>query len=229
VHLEILSDSDAVAKRAAAIIASEARESIDKRGQFLFAVSGGKTPWVMLRDLAHEDLPWDRVHLFQVDERVAPEGHTDRNLTHIRESLLQHVPIRPEQVHAMPVNAADLEPAAAEYARVLRQQAGDPPVLDLVHLGMGPDGHTASLIPDDPALDVADRDVALTREYQGRRRMTLTYPLLNRSRHILWVITGGEKAGMLERLRRRDTSIPAGRIQATNATILADKAAAGEV
>jgi 6-phosphogluconolactonase len=150
------------------------------RGRFALAVSGGHTPWIMLRALASEDVPWVSVHVFQVDERVAPDGHPDRNLTHLRESLLQHAPLRPEQVHAMPVESSDLGAAALQYEQVLRDFAGSPPVLDLVHLGLGPDGHTASLVPGDPVLEVTGSDVALTGIYQGRHRMTLTYPVLNR-------------------------------------------------
>ena len=141
------------------------------------------------------------MHVVQVDERVAPAGHPDRNLTHLRESLLDHAPLRPEQIHAMPVESADLEAAAKHYAATLREIAGSPPMLDLVHLGLGPDGHTASLVPGDPVLNVTDADVALTGVYQGRRRMTLTYPMINRSRRILWMVTGKEKVDALARLR----------------------------
>jgi 6-phosphogluconolactonase len=192
------------------------------------AVSGGHTPWIMLRALAGEDVPWSAVHVVQVDERVAPEGHPDRNLTHLRESLLEHAPLRPEQIHAMAVESSDLEAASQQYARILEEIAGVPPVLDLVHLGLGPDGHTASLVPADSVLEVTNKDVASTGLYQGRRRMTLTYPILNRSRLVLWVVTGGEKTGMLARLRAGDISIPAGRIRADHALILADRAAAGQ-
>jgi 6-phosphogluconolactonase len=191
------------------------------------AVSGGRTPWLMLRALAHEDVPWDRVHVVQVDERVAPEGDPERNLTQLRKSLLQQTSLRLEQIHAMPVNAPDLDVAAAQYAAALEQIAGSPPVLDLVHLGLGPDGHTASLVPGDPVLQVVDADVALTAIYQGRRRMTLTYPILNRSRRVLWLVTGKDKAEMVGRLYVGDTSIPAGRVQRDRALILADRAAAG--
>jgi 6-phosphogluconolactonase len=183
----------------------------------------------MLRALAKEDIPWQGVHVFQVDERVAPDGHPDRNLTHLRESLLQHAPLRPEQIHGMPVEAADLEAAALQYALALRKIAGSPPVLDLVHLGLGPDGHTASLVPGDAVLDVTDEDVALTGVYQGRRRMTLTYPTLNRARRVLWVVTGSEKVEMLRRLRGGDVSIPAGRVRREQALALADRAAAGQL
>src|SRR5215470_7741922 len=223
---EVLADAEAVARRAAVIIAADAREAVAARGRFVVAVSGGHTPWLMLRALADEDLPWDGVHLFQVDERVAPAGDPDRNWTHLRESLLDRAPLRPEQAHAMPVESPDLGDAAASYARLLGQVAGQPPVLDLVHLGLGPDGHTASLVPGDPVLDVTDTDVALTGVYQGRRRMTLTYPVLNRARRVLWVVTGSERVGMFRRLSAGDPSIPAGRVRQDRALVLADRAAA---
>jgi len=225
-RMEVLADAEAVARTAAAVIAEKARAAVAAHGCFLMAVSGGKTPWIMLRALADEAVPWKQVHVVQVDERVAPAGHADRNLTHLRETLLEYAPLRQEQIYAMPVEAPDLEAAATHYARTLREIAGTPPVLDLVHLGLGPDGHTASLVPEDPVLTVADRDVAITDVYQGRRRMTLTYPLLNRSRNILWVVTGAEKNAMLKRLRDGDTSIPAGRIRPDSALILVDRAAA---
>jgi 6-phosphogluconolactonase len=224
--IEVLADAKAVAGKGAALIAAAARDAVVARGRFIVAVSGGKTPWIMLRALAGEKVPWEQVHLVQVDERVAPAGHADRNLTHLRESLLTRVPLPPEQVHAMPVEAPDLEAAAKAYSRTLQKIAGSPPVLDLVHLGLGPDGHTASLVPGDPVLDVADTDVALTGIYQGRRRMTLTYPMINRARRILWLVTGSEKAGPLVRLRDADPSIPAGRVRQDQALVLADGSAA---
>jgi 6-phosphogluconolactonase len=226
--VEILPDADAVAREAAKFIAAEARVAVTERGRFVMAVSGGHTPWQMLRALAQEDVPWEGVHVMQIDERVAPAGDPDRNLTHLRESLLEHAPLRPEQIHAMPVESPDLEDAAKRYALTLREIAGSPPVLDLAHLGLGPDGHTASLVPGDPVLNVTDVDVALTGVYQGRRRMTLTYPMLNRSRRILWLVTGNDKVDALARLRAGDPSIPAGRIQRDQAMMLADHAAVGE-
>ena len=227
-NIEVLADAESVAREAASRIAREAREAVAARGRFVVAFSGGHTPWIMLRALADDDVPWPGVHLVQVDERVAPPGDPDRNLTHLRTSLLDHAPLRPEQVHAMPVEAANLEAAAAQYAVTLAELTGSPPVLDLVHLGLGPDGHTASLVPGDAVLDVTDRDVALTGMYKGRRRMTLTYPLLNRARSILWLVTGGEKAGMLARLRAGDHSIPAGRVNPERALVLADRPAAAQ-
>jgi 6-phosphogluconolactonase len=227
--IEVFADDDSTARAAAKFIAAEACEAVAARGLFVMAVSGGHTPWVMLRALGNEELPWDRVHVVQVDERVAPPGDPDRNLTHLRESLLGYSPIRPEQIHAMLVESSDLEAAARQYASSLCEIAGSPPALDLVHLGLGPDGHTASLVPGDPVLTVTDEEVALTGSYQGRRRMTLTYPIINRARRILWLATGDGKRDMLVRLRKGDVSIPAGRICQDRAVIFADRAAAGDV
>ena len=226
-RIEVLADADAVAKKAAALIAAEALDAFAARGRFVMAVSGGHTPWVMLRALAEEDVPWKNVHIFQVDERVAPGGHADRNLTHLRASLLEHAPLPAQQIYAMPVEIPDLQSAAANYAAELERIAGAPPVLDLVHLGLGPDGHTASLVPGDPVLDVMDRDVAVTGVYQGRNRLTLTYPVINRARLILWLVTGSEKVQMYKRLQAADQSIPAGRVRRDNALLLADSTAAG--
>jgi len=227
VRILISNSADEVAREAAALIAQEARTAVAARNRFVMAVSGGTTPWAMLRALASEEVPWQSVHVVQVDERIAPAGHADRNLTHLRESLLGHAPIPPGQLHAMPVEEPDLQAAAHSYARTLASLAGAPPVLDLVHLGLGPDGHTASLVPGDPVLGISDRDVAVTGIYQNRQRMTLTYPVLNRARRILWIVTGEEKAAMLRRLREADLSIPAGRIRQEHALVLADRAAAG--
>ena len=227
--LEVFEDAEAVARAAAATIAADARAAVAARGRFIMAVSGGKTPWIMLRALAGEQVPWKDVHVFQVDERIAPAGDPDRNLTHLRASLLEHAPLPPQQIYAMPVELADLEVAAKQYAQTLEQVAGSPPVLDLAHLGMGPDGHTASLVPGDPVRNITDAAVGLTGVYMGRRRMTLTYPVLNRSRRILWLMTGIEKVAMLPRLLEGDTTIPAGRISRDQAVVLADRAAAGDV
>src|SRR5689334_814546 len=224
---EVYADADAVAREAAAIIAAEARAAVTARGRFIMAVSGGRTPWMMLHTLSTQDLPWDKVHVVQVDERVAPAGHTDRNLTHLHDSLLKYAPSSVDHVHAMPVEAVDQEAAAAHYGLTLQALAGSPPVLDLVHLGLGPDGHTASLVPGDPILDVKEMDVAITGPYQARRRMSLTYPIINRARSVVFLVTGAEKSGMLARLQGGDTLIPAGRVRAANAVILADRAAAG--
>jgi 6-phosphogluconolactonase len=216
-ELEILPDARAAAQRGAEVIAAAADEAVTDRGRFTLAVSGGRNPWTMFGEL-YGRMPWEKVTIFQVDERVAPDGDDDRNLTNLLRSL---PPGGAADVRAMPVTAHDLDAAAASYAAAL------PDVLDLVHLGLGPDGHTASLIPGDQVLEVGDRDVAVTGEYQGRRRMTLTYPALNRARRILWLVTGDDKVDALRRLRESDESIPAGRISTANALVVADPAAAG--
>jgi 6-phosphogluconolactonase len=228
-RIDLIADQRALAQRGAQLIAQAAQDAIRQRGQFVFAVSGGAVPWVMFEALGKEDVKWDKVHLFQVDERVAPDDDPDRNLTHLRESLLDHAPFAADHVHPMPVMGTDLEAAARKYSNDLRQTAGADRVLDLVHLGLGPDGHTASLVPGDPVLEVSDRDVAITGVYQNRRRMTLTYPILNRAAQILWLVTGANKAEPLARLMAGDRSIPAGRIESSRAVLLADAAAAAKL
>jgi len=222
---EVLPDAEAVARRAAVIIASDARAAALARGRFLLATSGGATPWRMLELLAGEDVPWPLVQVFQVDERVAEASDPARNFTRLRTSLLDRVPISADQIHAMPVEGTDLAAAAARYAATLRRFGGTPPILDLVHLGLGTDGHTASLVPGDPALEDASSMVAVSGPYEGFRRMTLTYPVLERARRILWVVTGSDKAAALSRMRAGDRSIPAGRVPSKYALLLADAAA----
>ena len=216
--LEVLPDAEAVARRAADVVAEAAREAVASRGRFTFAVSGGETPWAMFRALAEEDVSWDEVGIWQVDERVAPDGDPDRNLT----SLLPVIPAGAD-LRPMPVTEPDLEAAADRYAASL------PAAFELVHLGMGDDGHTASLVAGDPALDVTDRDVAVTGEYRGLRRMTVTYPVLDRAGLALWMITGSDKAPLVPRLLAGDRSIPAGRVATAEQLVLVDAAAADEV
>ena len=222
-NIQVLADADAIAIAAAKIIAAKAHVAMAARGRFIIALSGGRTPCQMLRALVCEDVPWKSTHVVQVDERVAPAGHADRNLTHLFENLLAHVPLPPDQMHAMPVEETNLEVAARTYAQTLQDIAGMPPVLDLACLGLGVDGHTASLVPGDPVCEITSSDVAITDIYQGRRRMTLTYPMLNRSRCILWLVLGAEKAKMLVRLCAGDISIPAGSICPDNAIVLAGR------
>jgi 6-phosphogluconolactonase len=223
VNIEVFPDAASAAHAAAVFIAAESRAAIASRGRFVIALSGGSTPWLMVRALAVEEVEWEAVHIFQVDERVAPAGDPERNLTHLHQHLLA------QQIHAMPVESENLQAAAERYAQTLARVAGSPPVLDLVHLGLGPDGHTASLTPGDPILDIDEADVAVSQVYQGRRRMTLTYPILNRARRVLWLVTGVEKREMLRRLEARDHAIPAGRLRQDTALVFADAAAAGSV
>ncbi len=227
-NMRIFDNADSLAQAAATLIAAEARDAVRAYGRFVWAVSGGHTPWQMFRILAAQEVPWNHMQIVQVDERIAPLGHQDRNLTHLTKSLLGHSPLRREQIHAMPVESPDLAAAASGFAEKLSRVAGSPPVFDLVHLGLGQDGHTASLVPGDPVLEMTDSAVAVTEVYQGRRRMTLTYPTLNRSRRILWVVSGGAKAAILARLRAGDKSIPAGRVNRQKALVLTDREAAGK-
>jgi 6-phosphogluconolactonase len=221
-RIEVLDDPDAVHRRGAELIAEAVREAIDERGSCALGVSGGRDPWPMFSQLEDHGLDWTKTAILQVDERVAPPGSDERNLTHLIESLSigAQGSIRP-----MPVNDDDLEAAADRYAQQL------PDALDLAHLGIGPDGHTASLVPGDPVLEVRDRRVAVTAgEYQGVRRMTLTYPELERVRQLLWVVTGEEKVDALKKLIEQDPSTPSGRVRpGGDSLILADRAAAPEV
>jgi len=215
--LEVVADPAAVAQRGAEVIADRARSAVDDRGAFMLAVSGGHTPVAMFAALGELDLPWDAISIYQVDERIAPAGDDDRNLTHLMASLPE--PAR-RRVNPMPVEAADVTAAAAEYAAAL-------PALDLVHLGIGDDGHTASLVPGDPVLEVADRAVAVTGEYRGRRRMTLTYPPIDSAAEVLWIVAGADKRDPVAKLLAHDPSVPAGRVAAERMLVLADRAAAG--
>jgi len=214
---EVLADSEAAAVRGAELITEAADAAIGERGSFSLAVSGGPAPWRMFELLGERELDWRRVTILQVDERVAPDGDADRNLTRLRDSLPAEAL---ERLRPMPVTDPDPEAAAARYAAELPER------IDLVHLGLGPDGHTASLVPGDPVLEVRDRQVAVTGEYHGRRRMTLTYPVLEAARTVLWLVTGADKPEALAKLRAGDKSIPAGRLRAANAILLADREAA---
>jgi 6-phosphogluconolactonase len=221
--MEVHPDAAAVARRAAEVIAAHARAAVEARGSFAFAVSGGRTPWTMFAQLDDQEIDWPRSTIYQVDERVAPAGDDSRNLTHLLRTLPE--PAR-ERLRPMPVEDDGADPVRL-HAAAERYGAQLPDRFDLVHLGLGPDGHTASLVPGDPSLHIHDRDVAISGPYQGRLRMTLTYPALDRARARLWVVTGQDKLGALARLREHDLSIPGGRVNAESSLILADAAAAG--
>ncbi|CAN5512467.1 6-phosphogluconolactonase [soil metagenome] len=224
-HVQVLLDPDALARAAAAEVAQTATMAVTSRGICTLAFSGGSTPASMLAHLAGHDLPWDRIHVLQVDERVAPDGHADRNLTGLRRDLVDRIPLPEANLNAMEVGHGDAERAALDYAAVLTRVAGHPAVLDLVHLGLGSDGHTASLLPDDPAATTDDRDVVVTRVHQGRRRVTLTMPVLERARRLLWLVSG-DKAVAVARLLASDPSVPAGRVPQHRALLFCDQAAA---
>jgi 6-phosphogluconolactonase/glucosamine-6-phosphate isomerase/deaminase len=220
IESEILADDRAASRRAAEIVAAAGSAAVELRGEFNLALSGGKTPWAMIGLLGEmEEMPWEQAHIYQVDERVAPPGDEARNLTHLVQMLsLDHqAALRP-----MPVTSRDLELSAAEY------EVHVPERLDLVHLGLGPDGHTASLVPGDSVLDVEDRRVAMTDgAYQGHRRMTLTYPALREARKILWLALGEGARQPVARLLAGDKSIPAGRVENDDMVLVADEAAGG--
>ena len=219
IELEVVADEKAAARRAAELIAAIGAEAVAERNIFSLAMSGGRTPWAMLAMLGEEEqMSWDKTELFQVDERIASPGSEDRNLTHmvLGLSMDHQATLRP-----MPVTQRNLDQAARDYENTL------PAPLDCVHLGLGPDGHTASLVPGDPVLEVSDRRVALTETaYQGHNRMTLTYPALAEARQVVWLVTGPKKVEALQKLLAGDTSIPAGRVENPRMTVIADEAAA---
>ena len=220
IDLEVVADERAAARRAAELIAAAGQAAVRERGFFSLAMSGGRTPRAMLAILGDtEEMPWGETELFQVDERIASPGSQERNLTHMVLGLsMDHQ----SSLRPMPVTQRDLDAAAREY----ESQLPDP--LDLVHLGLGPDGHTASLVPGDPVLEVADRRVALTETaYQDHRRMTLTYPAIDAAHQVVWLVTGGEKRDALAKLLAADPSIPAGRVRNDQMNVIADEAAAG--
>jgi 6-phosphogluconolactonase len=212
-EIQSYSSSEDLAEAAAVFIARAAQVAVAERGRFLLALSGGRSPKRMLARLAKMDLPWAQMHIFQVDERVAPDGHADRNWAMIQETLLTHVPVPVDQQHPMPVLATPLEKASQTYMRMVEELAGAPPVLDVIQLGLGDDGHTASLVPGDSSEMRRDVTVAATAEYKGRRRMTLTLPVLDAARQVLFVVEGDGKEGAIQKLQSGDESIPAGRVR----------------
>jgi len=222
---ELFPTAEQVAAGAAAYLERQIREALKHQPSYSLAISGGRTPWEMLKILSRADLPWQRVNLFQVDERVAPDGHADRNLTQLFQAIAGTPMVTQLRIFPMPVLADDLEEGCREYMQVLHEVT-EGKGLDLIHLGLGSDGHTASLVPGDGVLEIQDRQVACTQNtYQGRIRMTLTYPLLNSAKQLLWIVTGSEKQEMVQRLLQQDPSIPAGSIRQENALLMVDQAA----
>lgn len=227
-RIETYSDKAAVAERTAEVIADAAREGARRHGRSVLAFSGGSTPVDMLRSLGEMQLRWNATHIVQVDERVAPDGDPDRNWTMITNNLLAGADIPDALLHPMPVTADDLDAAAKQYASRLQIVCGVPPIADVVHLGMGPDGHTASLVPGDPVLEVRDRWVALAGPYQGRERMTMTYPTINAARLIVWQVTGANKAAAMRR-GLQGKGVPASGIRRRDVVVIATRDAAAEL
>ena len=225
--IEISRTSDDVADAAAAHIAGRARAAVSGHGTFCIALSGGRTPWKMLERLIALDVPWAGVHVFQTDEREAPDGDPDRNATRLA-AVLGESGLPDANLHLMPVAGGELHQACDTYAQAIARH-GRSGRLDIVHLGLGEDGHTASLVPGDRALGVADRDVTVAGPYQGRWRMTLTRPAIDRATERIWVVTGAAKATMLARLCAGDETIPAGRVIRGDSIVFADEAAAANI
>jgi 6-phosphogluconolactonase len=228
IDVDVLPHGAALAARAADLVAEKLSEAIGARGRGTLAVSGGSTPAAFLAELAQRKLLWEAVHVFQVDERVAPSGDPDRNLTGLRQALFDRVPIPAVNVHPMPVEEPDVEAAAAAYADEIRAVIGPESGLDVVHLGLGDDGHTASWPPGDPVVD-ASADVAVVGPFNGRLRMTLTPLAVNRAGWIVWLIAGAAKAPVVARLLAGDPAIPASRVRCHDVTLLADAAAGADL
>ena len=204
----VLPSAEALAEAAAERIAALAAETLEVRERFLLALAGGSTPRLLYRRLADEPwrgrIDWTRVEILFGDERAVPPDQPDSNYRMAREALLDHVPVPPEQVHRMQAELEDLDGAATRYEALLRSLAPDRPVprLDLVLLGVGPDGHTASLFPDTEVLGERERLVAPVRPGAGLHRLSLTYPVLNAARHLMFLVTGEGKAAILRQLFR---------------------------
>jgi 6-phosphogluconolactonase len=226
--IEVLPNADAVAARAAELIASYVAEDV-ARGAATLALSGGRTPQRVLERLAVLDLPWDRITVFQVDERIAPLEHADRNRTQAAAALAAPLARYSASFRWMPVEERDLESAARRYADALRAVAGSPPALGTVHLGLGGDGHTASLFPGSPLVAERKREVVVTEPHLGRRRMTLTLPVLNRARRILWIVTGADKRAALAGLVSGERRVVGSLVRRERALVLADADAAAEL
>jgi 6-phosphogluconolactonase len=210
---------------AAEFIAARLREAIAARGRATLAVSGGTTPWRMFGRLAGSVLDWGAVHLLQVDERIVPAADDARNWKRLLATpLAARVPMA--QRHPMPVEMQDPELAAAHYAVTLTRTCGDPPVLDVVQLGIGDDGHTASLFAGDPLLDETGREVGVSQPREGIARLTLTRPALDRARCVVWLALGAARQPAVARLFAADQSIPASRVARERATCFTDPAAA---
>lgn len=227
-RLEVASTPDAAAELAARLIATLLGIALGRRPRASLALSGGNTPLPMFRALARQPLDWSAVHLYQVDERVVARGDPARNLGSLDEILVWRGPLPRRNLHPMWVDRADLASATASYGEELARVAGEPPILDVVHLGLGEDGHTASLFAEDPALAVTDRSVAVTGEQAGYRRMTLTLPVLNRARSIVWLVTGPGKGGVVGELHAGGAPFPAARVARRRAVLVVDKQAASE-
>ncbi|MEX2122559.1 MAG: 6-phosphogluconolactonase [Woeseia sp.] len=221
-------DAAGAAQAAAEFIARRLTLAIEARARATLAISGGRSPWKMFECLAGHGVEWSAVHVFQVDERIVPVDHAERNWKRFLESPLSRR-IRDANRHPMPVamvEKEDAELAIGDYSRTLNDFAGAPPVLDVVHLGIGADGHTASLFADDAPLHDTRHWVGVSRRHEGHRRLTLTLPVLNRAQSVVWFAVGASRRAVLARLHAGDPEIPASHVQRERAVCFTDLAAA---
>jgi 6-phosphogluconolactonase len=217
--VEVVKDPEALAERAARWITDLAAASRDR---FAIGLSGGSTPrrlYQLLAESPHRDaLPWDRIHWFWGDERFVPWNHPDSNYGMVHTALLGRAPVPPANIHGMPTNGTPAN-AAAAYERVLKSYYGseifDPtrPLFDIQILGLGPDGHTASLIPGTSVLEERHRWVAEVIGGRPQPRITLTYPALESSRHAAFLVAGADKREALSRALAGDQALPAARLR----------------
>jgi 6-phosphogluconolactonase len=225
VRLIVSRDLEEAARCAAGELARACAAAVAERGRACIALSGGRSPLRAFELFACSPLPWAVIVVAQVDERCVPADDGRRNLASLRTRLVEQGRLPRTNLLEMPVEVDDLERAADGYAALLRERLGPDGEFDVVQLGLGVDGHTASLVPGDPVLEIADRDVAITRPYQGTRRMTLTYARLRSARERLWLVTGGDKAAALAELLAGAGTSPAVRLTREPGVVVADRAA----
>jgi 6-phosphogluconolactonase len=227
---EVLSDPERLAQRAARWLAGLAKASRDR---FVVALSGGSTPKRMYQILSGLELPWARTHWFWGDERFVPPDDPRSNYRMAHEALFQHAPVSIANIHPVPTRGLGPEAAAAAYEAELKKFYGGDrldatrPLFDVTLLGLGPDGHTASLFPGTAVLDERHKWVAAVIGAKDEARITFTYPLLESSGHIAFLVAGAEKQRMLGLLLGGDTDIPAGRLSKERVQVFADSAATG--
>jgi 6-phosphogluconolactonase len=218
-RVEILPDRDAIVQRSLEIVLASLQLALTERGQFTIALAGGGTPKPLYEAIASQDLPWDKIHVFWGDERYVPADHPDSNEGMARRAWLDQVAMPSTNIHPMPTDEADPAVAAQKYEQQLQEffqlQVGEFPALDVVLLGIGDDGHTASLFPHTQALTVRDRLITVGNK-DGQPRLTFTAPLINRARAVVFLVTGANKQNALAHILTPtgdETTYPARLIQ----------------
>ena len=202
-QVELLPSKEKLIEQALDICLPKIQEAIAQRGQCTIALAGGNTPRPLYESIATQNLPWEKIHIFWGDERYVPADHSDSNQKMAREALLDRVPLPPENIHSMPTGAGDPEADAAAHDAHLREffqvSSGEFPSLDLILLGMGGDGHTASLFPYTDALKVSDRLITVGNK-DGQPRLTFTAPLINQARCVIFLVAGADKQEALDKV-----------------------------